>query len=124
MRFGRVHPLEWLSAACGVLILAGLVMPWYGDQTGIESVSLLDVILVLAAVSAVLLPVVLAVTTKTDIPIVFETFLSTLALLAAVVLAVKLVFRPEGGVERGFLLGLIGAILLSWAGWRSTSREN
>jgi len=124
MRFGRVHPLEWLSAACGVLILIGLSMPWYGDQSGLESVSVLDVILALAAISAVLLPIVLAVTTKTDIPIVFETFLSTLAVVAAVVLVVKLVFRPEGGVERGFYLGLIGSILLSWAGWRSTSREN
>lgn len=124
MRFGRVHPLEWLSSACGLLILIGLALPWYGEQTGLETISLLDVILAVAAVSAVVLPVVLAVTTKTDIPIVFETFLSTLALLAAVLLMLKLVLPPDGGLESGFFLGLAGAVLLSWAGWRSTTREN
>ena len=124
MRFGRVHPLEWLSALCGLLILIGLSLPWYGGQTGLETVSFLDVVLAITGLMGFLLPLVLAVTRKTDVPIVFETFLSTLALIAAVVLVFKLIWSPEGGLKSGFFLGLAGTILLSWAGWRSTSREN
>lgn len=124
MRFGRVRPLEWLSALCGLLILIGLSLPWYGGQTGLDTVSFLDVVLAITGLMGLLLPLVLAVTRKTDVPIVFETFLSTLALIAAVVLAFKLIWSPEGGLKSGFFLGLAGAVLLSWAGWRSTSREN
>lgn len=124
MRFGRVHPLEWLTSACGLLVLIGLTLPWYGDQTGLGTISLLDVTLGVAALSGLILPIVLAVTRKTDIPIVFETFLSTLALLAAALLVLKLVWPPDGGLGGGFFLGLAGAVLLSWAGWRSTTRES
>ncbi len=99
-------------------------MPWYGEQTGLDTVSLLDVVLAIAGLMGLILPVVLASTRKTDVPIVFETFLSTLALIAAVVLAFKLIWSPEGGLKSGFFLGLAGAVLLSWAGWRSTAREN
>lgn len=124
MNFNRVHPAEWLAAACGLLILIGLTMPWYGSQSGLDLVSLLDLILGLAAISAVALPVVLAVTRTTNVPIVFETLLSTLALLAAAGLVLKLIWAPDGGLKSGFFLGLAGAALLSWAGWRSASREN
>jgi len=124
MNFRRVHPGEWVASLCGLLILIGLTLPWYGEQTGLDTVSLLDVILGVAAISGLILPVVLAVTRTTNVPIVFETFLSTLAMLTAVVLLLKLVWSPDGGLKSGFFLGLAGAILLSWAGWRSTAREN
>ncbi len=124
MNFRRVHPSEWFVSICGLLILIGLTLPWYGEQTGLDTVSLLDVILGLAAISGLLLPVILAVTRTTNVPIVFETFLSTLAMLTAVVLLLKLVWSPDGGLKSGFFLSLAGAILLSWAGWRSTAREN
>ncbi|MBK5233564.1 MAG: hypothetical protein JJE13_11355 [Thermoleophilia bacterium] len=124
MNFGRVHPGEWVASACGLLILIGLSLPWYGEQTGLEAISLLDVILGVAAISGLILPVVLAVTHTTNVPIVFETFLSTLALIAALVLVLKLIWSPDGGLKTGFFLGFIGAVLLSVAGWRSTSREN
>ncbi|MBK8295285.1 MAG: hypothetical protein IPK93_11160 [Solirubrobacterales bacterium] len=123
MNFRRVHPGEWIASLCGLLILAGLTFPWYGEQTGLDTVSLLDVILGVAAISGLILPVVLAVTRTTNVPIVFGTFLSTLALLAALVL-LKLVWSPDGGLKSGFFLSLAGAILLSWAGWRSAAREN
>ncbi len=124
MNFGRVHPGEWIASACGLLILVGLSLPWYGGQTGLETISLLDVILGVAAISGLVLPIVLAMTRKTDVPIVFETLLSTLALIAATLLVLKLVFAPDGGLKGGFFLGLAGAVLLSWAGWRSATREN
>ena len=81
-------------------------------------------ILGIAAISGLVLPFVLAVTRKTDVPIVFEVFLSTFALIASVALVFKLVWSLNGSLESGFFLGLGGAVLLSWAGWRSASREN
>jgi hypothetical protein len=123
MNFGRVHPGEWVASACGLLILIGMSYPWYGETTGFGNLSLLDVILVLAGAGALALPVVLAVTRTTDIPIVFETFVSTLSLIATFVLLLKFIWTPDGGLKVGFYLGFVGAALLSVFGWRSTSRE-
>ena len=124
MNFGRVHPLEWLSSVCGLLILVGLSLPWYGDEAGIDAVGPLDVILALVAVAALALPFVVARSRKTDVPIVFETLLMDLSLVASIVLAIKLLWHLGGGLSSGFFVGLAGAFVLFWAVRRSTAREN
>jgi len=123
MNFSRVKLNEWLASLCGALILIALFLPWYGDEAAIVSMSVLEVILTVVAIMALILPIVLARSRFTNLPISFETIMSDLATIAAVVLLIKLIFPPEGGAKAGFFLGLIGSVLLTVVGWRSTSRE-
>lgn len=123
MNFRRVHAGEWVASLCGALILAALFMPWHGDDSALAGLSLLDLILAALGIAALALPVVLAVTRTTNIPIVTETLISTMAVVAAVVLLFKLVWAPDGGLKAGFYLGLAGSVLLAIAGWKSTARE-
>lgn len=123
MNFGRVHPGEWVASACGLLILVGLSYPWYGETTGFGNLSLLELILLLTGAGALVLPVILAVTRTTNIPVVFETLISTASVIVAFALFLKFIWTPDGGLRVGFYLGLAGAVLLSVVGWRSTSRE-
>lgn len=124
MSFGRVRAGEWIASLCGALILVAMFMPWYGSESAFSQISLLDLILAVVAVIAVLLPVILARSRTTNIPIVTETFVSTLAVIAAILLLIKLVWAPEGGLKTGFYLGLAGSVLLAIFGWKSTARES
>lgn len=124
MKFSRVKPGEWFVSFSGALILVALFMPWYGEDAALASVSLLDVILLVVAIMALVLPLVLARSRHTNVPVSFETLLSDLATIASVVLLVKLLWNLDGGLKTGFFIGLAGSILLTVAGWRSTSRES
>ena len=124
MKFSRVRAGEWVAGACGVLILVALFMPWYGDENAFSSLGVLDVILALAGLSGALLPLVVARSRFTNVPIVTETLMSDLATVAMLVLLLKLIWTPEGGLKTGYFLGLVGSFLLAWCGWRNTSRES
>jgi len=124
MNFGRVRAGEWVASVCGALILAGMFMPWYGSESALSEISLLDLILAAVAVVALLMPVILARSRTTNVPIVTETLVSTLAVIAAVLLLLKLIWAPESGLRAGYYLGLAGSVLLAIAGWKSTARES
>jgi hypothetical protein len=120
---GNVHPAEWAASACGAVILAGLFLPWHGDTAGLDEVGVLDVLLAVAGIVALLLPVLLAASRTTNLPIVTETMLSTAAVILSLVLLVKLLWAPDDGWKAGFYLGLAGTALLAITGWKSVARE-
>ncbi|MGB0119468.1 MAG: hypothetical protein WBP55_00785 [Solirubrobacterales bacterium] len=124
MSFSRVKPGEWVASLCGILILGALFMPWNGDETALESIGLLDILLTLVAVMALVLPGIVAFSSRPNLPITFETLMSDLATIVTAILVIRLIWAPDGGVKAGFLLGLIASVLLTVAGWRSTSRES
>jgi len=124
LKFGRVHAGEWVAGLCGVLILVALFMPWYGDESAFSSLGPLDVILALAGLGGALLPLVVARSRHTNVPIVTVTLVSDLATLAVVVLLLRMVWTPDGGLKSGFFLGLAGAVLLTVSGWKSAARES
>ncbi|MDQ2700179.1 MAG: hypothetical protein M3Y23_02495 [Actinomycetota bacterium] len=124
MNFGKVKAAEWVAGLCGVLILVAMFQPWYGEEAAFSSVGAVDVILVLAGLGGALLPVVVARSRYTNVPIVTVTMVSDLATIALVVLLVKLVWPPSGGLKTGFFLGLAGAALLAISGWKSAARES
>jgi len=121
--FDRVRATEWVASLCGGLILIALFMPWQGEESALASVGALDVILALVAIAALVLPVILAASRTTNVPIVTETLVSTMAVVAAILLLLKLIWAPDGGLKVGFYLGLAGSMLLAVAGWKSTARE-
>ena len=120
----RVHPGEWLTGLAGLAVLAGLFLPWAGEASSFESFSVLKLIVLLFGLAAAAVPVVVASSSRTDVPIVWETFLSTAALLVAFLLFIRLAWSPEQGLGSGFYLILGGSLLATVAGWRSVSREN
>jgi hypothetical protein len=124
MELKRVHLMEWLAGFAGLIILIGLGLPWSGDNSGFESFSLLKLILELLAVAAVLIPVVVALSSKTDLPMVWELFTSIAAVIAVLILIARLIFPPDAGLGSGFFVVLGGAVLLCAGGWRSVARES
>ncbi len=119
----RVHVSEWLVGLGGLLMLAGLLLPWSGGESAFEDPSVLKLIAGLAGLAAVAVPIVVAASAKTDLPVVWETFLSTSMLLLVVLLAVRLVWPPDGGLESGFFTVAAGSLVVTVAGWVSVSRE-
>lgn len=124
MDFQRVHPGEWLVAASGGLILIGLLIPFSDGDSAFNSVNLLDLMLLAAAVGGLLLPLLVARSRTTDVPITFETYLSTLVSLAALVLLLNFIWPPDGGPDAGFFAALAGCLAMTVAGWKSVAREN
>jgi hypothetical protein len=119
----RIHPGEWLVGLFGLALLAGLLLPWDRGSSALSSPGFLDVVLGLIAVAAVLLPLIVALSARTDVPIAYETFLWPITLLFGLVLIVKAFFPPDGGFDGGFWLALAATLALGFALWRSVDRE-
>ncbi|MFA9399536.1 MAG: hypothetical protein ACERKT_00335 [Acidobacteriota bacterium] len=124
MELHRVHPGEWLIAACGGALVIGLMLDFSDGESALHSVNLLDLLLVAAAAGGLILPVIVARSSRTDVPITFETFLSTLVSLVAVILLFEVIWQPDGGLQAGFFLSLAACLVMTAAGWRSVAREN
>jgi hypothetical protein len=119
----RVHLSEWLVGIGGMAMLAGLLMPWSGGVSGVGSFSLLTLLVVLVGVAAAAVPVVVSLSSKTDLPIAWETLLADAATLLMFPLLVRLVFPPEDGLEQGFFMVLATSAVMMLACWRSVARE-
>lgn len=120
----RVQVSEWLVGAGGIAVLAGLLMPWAGGENAFEAFSLLRLLVLLAGLAAVAVPVVVASSPRTDLPIVWETFLSTFMLLLVLLLVVRLIWPPGEGLDSGFFTVAAGSLLITVAGWTAVSREH
>jgi hypothetical protein len=119
----RVHASEWLTGLGGLVMLAGLFLPWSGGESAFEAISLLKLLVLPAGLAALAVPALVASSSRTDLPVVWETFLSTFMVLLVALLAIRLVFSPEGGLETGFFLVSAGSLVVTCAGWVAVSRE-
>ncbi len=120
----RVHPGEWLTALCGIGLIVGLLLPWSDGDSALAEPGVLDVLLLIAALLAVLLPLVVSTSARTNVPIVYETGLWVFSLLLGLTMIIKVAFPPDGGFENGFWISLAVTVVLSLAIWRSVAREN
>lgn len=123
MKLSRVHAMEWLTGLSGLAVLAGLALPWSDAVSGYESFSALKLVLELVALAALLVPLVVALSIKTDVPIVWELFTSIFATVLLVWLVVRLLFAPDAGLDTGFFVVFASVLLMNVAGWRSVARE-
>jgi hypothetical protein len=123
VKLSRVHAMEWLTGLSGLAVLVGLALPWSDGVSGYESFSALKLVLELVALAALLIPLVVALSAKTDVPIVWELFTSIFATVLLVWLLVRLVFAPDAGLDTGFFIVLASVVLMNVAGWRSVARE-
>ncbi|MFM8791126.1 MAG: hypothetical protein ACKOFX_01320 [Solirubrobacterales bacterium] len=119
-----VMPIDLLVGFGGAAVFVGLGLDWSAGETGFETLSVLKVLLMLAAGMALLEPVVLISTRKTDLPVVWQTTFCLFGSVLALILVGKAVFPPEPGFGLGFYVTLAGMLVASAAAWTTVSREN
>lgn len=117
-------PVDLLIGLGGALLFVALGLEWSNGDSGYGSLSVLKAVLILFGVGALLEPVVLLVTRKTDIPVVWQALLLLLGTILSLVLIGKVVLPPEGGFGAGFYLALAGLLVATVGIWITVSREN
>ncbi len=116
MKLSRVHPFEWLAGLVGLTVVIGMI-------SEINSPGALHVIVFLVAAAGAVLPVAVAMSARTNVPIIYETLLWIVSGLVGLILVIKSVFSSEVGFEPGWL-ALAGMLAMSFALWRSVAREH
>lgn len=119
----RVHLSEWLVGIGGVAVFAGMSMSWSAGSSGFESLSLLKLLALIVGAAAIPLPVVVSLSSKTDLPIAWETLLAVAVTLLLLPLLVRWSLPPEAGLEQGFFTVFAASVLMMLACWRSVARE-
>lgn len=125
MDFGRLRRGEWLALAAALLVLVSLFTTWYatpaGDRSGWEALSVVDALLVVAALAGLALAVLTATRRSPSLPVAAAVITTAIAALAVLVVAYRLVQPPgdNAGVDLqlGAFLGAAGALGLLAAGW-------
>ncbi len=123
-RHNPVMPVDLLIGVGGTVLLIALGLDWSGGESGYASLSVLKVILILFGIGTLLEPVVLLMTRKTDVPVVWQTLLLLAGTVLSLVLVGKAVLPPEAEFETGFYLGLAGLLAATVGIWITVSREN
>jgi hypothetical protein len=118
----RVHPLEWLVGLIGLVMLEGLIWPWNGGDSALTSPDFLHTLVLLVAAAGVALPVAVAMSARTNVPVVYETLLWILSGLVALILIVRALVPSDVVFESGYV-ALAGTFAMSFALWRSVARE-
>lgn len=105
-------------------MLVGLFLPWTDRSSGFGSFDVLILLLALTGIAAVLVPVVVAASRLTDVPIAWQTLL-WLASIPLLIAMIVVVFLTPPALEHGSgtWLTLAGLIAVGLAGWRSVRRE-
>ena len=128
----RAEPLAGLG---GLLLLVSLFLPWYRlqdpslqvaeDFSAWQALAVIDVLLAILAVPAILVPVLSLARRGPAKAIAIAVIASATGWLAIVLVAVRLVFPPDGlDLRYGAWLALAGA-LLAWVGsWLSMRDES
>jgi hypothetical protein len=119
----RIHLSEWLVCFGGAGMVFGLLLPWAGSTAGIESLSVLRVLVLLVGAAGLALPVVVASSIRNDLPMATETLFAVTMTLLMVPLVIRLILPPDGGFDTGFFIVLGGSVICLLAAWRSVARE-
>jgi hypothetical protein len=119
----RIHLSEWLVGIGGAAMVIGLLLPWADSVIGFESLSVLKIVVLLTGLAALFLPVAVAFSSRTNLPMAWETLLAVVLTLLVLPLLVRLLLPPDGGLDAGYFTVLGGSLLSLTAGWRSVARE-
>jgi hypothetical protein len=104
MDLRRVRTWEWLTGLAGLVLLISLFLPWYSaageNVTGWKAFSVVDVLLALAALSAIALPAVTAMQRAAAVPQAYASTIVWLLGVAAILALVRLINPPFDSVSR------------------------
>jgi hypothetical protein len=124
MRFGRVSPPEALTGICGAGLLVDLFFPWFDEVDAWGAFAIIDLMLAAVGAAAAALPLISASNSKPDAPITATAFVA-LGGVVAVLLVLLRLLDPPGSASRelGLYLGLLAALGVAAAAWRSMADE-
>jgi formate hydrogenlyase subunit 4 len=111
---GQLRIGEATAGLAGALLFASLFISWYDGQSAWEAFGVIDVLLAAAGLAGVVLALLSATHSKTDVPIAGAA-LTVLAGVIAILLVVYGLLDPIDDLSRevGLFLGLVGALGLA-----------
>ncbi len=111
----RLRPPDWLAGLSGLLLFMSLFMPWYtvvdGTVDGWRSLGLIDLWLLLTAGLAITLLVVTATRDSPALPLTFDVLTMWASLLAAIMVAYRLISVANDEFVTGRSWGIFAAAL-------------
>ena len=125
----RLRAGEWLAATGGVALIVALLLPWYeiGPRavTGFEALTVVDVLLALVALLGMALAVLQATQDSPARPVGAGVLSVPAGLLAALLVAFRLIDAPSDAFEvrAGVWLALAAALAITAGGWLSIANE-
>jgi drug/metabolite transporter (DMT)-like permease len=121
----RLRAGEWLAAAAAVALLVSLALPWYGDLTGFEALSVIDVLLALAALLGLALAFLQATRESPAAPLAAAVLTVVAGLLGTLLVLFRLLDAPDDfETTYGVWLALAAILALTAGGWLSMANEH
>ena len=137
MDLRRLRAGEWLAAAAGAALIVSLALPWYqpllpivryDSLTGFPALSVIDVLLTLAALLGIALVVLQATHDSPALPVAAGVVTVVAGLIATLLVVFRLVDvpRPDDELETmyGAWLALVATVALTAGGWLSIADEH
>jgi hypothetical protein len=125
MDLRRVRAWDLLTGLAGAALLVSLFLPWYGggatSASGWEAFTVIDIVLALAALSAMALPVVAAFQRTAAVPQSLTALIMLVAVPAALLAVIRLINLPGADLSReaGAWIGAAAALALLAFNYRS-----
>jgi hypothetical protein len=118
MDLRRLHAGEWIMGAGGLALLIALFLPWYGDASGWEAFTVVDVILALIALAAISVAVVTAGHRVAAVPLAIESLTTLLAMFGLLLVVIRVLNLPDDlhGREWGLWVALAAALGIAGGG--------
>jgi uncharacterized membrane protein len=132
-----LRPGEILAGAAGALLLVSLFLPWYSisvelagagrlhaNISGWQALTVIDVLLAIAALCGIALLVAQATLRRPGIPVALSVIATTIGIVATLLVLFRLIDAPApAGRAIGIWLALIGALGVGAGGWLSMGDE-
>jgi hypothetical protein len=114
----RLRIGELALGLAGAALLVSLFLPWYGDRSGWESLSVVDLLLALIAVSVLAVPFVTAAQPVAAVPVALQAISTLLGMVALLLVLLRVLDLPgdAGGRAEGLWLALAAAAGVMAAG--------
>jgi hypothetical protein len=140
VRLDRLRGGELLAGAGGALLFVTLFLPWFGKVSRFcvplaghscghnfdawQVFEFTDVVLLVAALSALTMAVLAGVTSKTDTQITSACLTVPVGLLATLLVLYR-AFEPVGKLDPryGLFLGLAGCLAITYGSWRAVRND-
>ena len=120
---------DWIALIAGVALIVALFLPWYGlggeTATGWESLSAIDVILVICALFGIAQWFFTAQQPTPAVPLAIAGLGVWMAILAMILTVIRWIDAPADGlgIEYGVPVALLASIALFTGAWRSLGDE-
>jgi hypothetical protein len=121
MDLRRLRTGELITGASGLVLLVALFLAWYGDLSGWEAFTVLDLILALLALAALSVPIVTAGHRVPALPLALQSLTALFGMLCLLLVLFRVLNLPGDahGREWGLwvalaaVLGIVGGALIA-----------